>query len=155
MDASQIQEVTVRRLRPDDLEAVIAIDQEITGRRREEFFKLKLEQALSRTGVEASLGAEVDGRLKAFLLCWVFYGEFGQAEPFAVLDTLGVHPDFRGRGVGHAMLDQLRINLLGLNISCLQTQVSWHDHALIAFFSREGFAPARRIAMDLELRYTD
>ena len=55
------QTVVVRRLRPDDLEAVIALDARVTGRRRDEFFKLKLKQALSDTGIEVSLAAEFEG----------------------------------------------------------------------------------------------
>ena len=39
----ETERVVVRRLRPSDLEAVIATDAKATGRRRVEYFKLKLE----------------------------------------------------------------------------------------------------------------
>ncbi|HXV64133.1 MAG TPA: GNAT family N-acetyltransferase [Vicinamibacteria bacterium] len=143
--------VVVRRLLPEDLEAVIRVDEKATGRRREEYFKLKLRQALSDTGVQISLGAEIDGNFAGYLLARVYYGEFGSLEPAAVLDTLGVHPDFRRRGVGTALIDQLRTNLLGLGIRTLETEVSWKDTDLLAFFSREGFVPAGRLCLDLDL----
>lgn len=148
------QEVIIRRLRPDDLEAVIAVDAKVTGRRREEYFKLKLQQALSDTGIEVSLGAELDRIFCGFLLARVYYGEFGALERVAVLDTMDVHPDFRGRGVGTALIDQLRVNLLGLGIRALRTEVSWDNPALMAFFNRERFVPAPRFCLDLDLEAT-
>ncbi len=144
----------VRQLRPQDLEAVITLDSKAVGRRREEYFKVKLKQAMSDTGIQVSLGAEVDGIFAGFLLARVYYGEFGAPEPVAVLDTMGVHPDFRGRHVGAALIDQLRTNLLGLGIRTLQTEVSWRNPALLAFFHHEGFEPAPRFCLDLDLEKT-
>lgn len=143
--------VTVRRLRPQDLEAVIALDARSIGRRRDEYFKLKLKQALSDTGIEVSLAAEVDGVFAGFVLARVYYGEFGMMEPTAVLDTLGVRPELRGRHVGDALISQLGTNLLGLGIPRLQTEVAWDNIDLIAFFHHEGFHPAERLCLDLDL----
>jgi ribosomal protein S18 acetylase RimI-like enzyme len=143
--------VVVRPLRPDDLEAVIALDARNVGRRREEYFALKLAQNLKETGIKVSLAGECDGMFAGFLLARVYYGEFGSLEPVAVLDTLGVHPGFRRRGVGTALLDQLRKNLGALNIARLQTEVSWDEQELLGFFHREGFRPAPRLCLDLDL----
>ena len=112
-------QVLVRAVQPQDLEVVIAIDASILGRRRDEFFKLKLRQAFADTGVAVSLAAELDGRVVGFLLARVYYGEFGLTERAAVMDVIGVHPDFRGRQVGAALIDQLRTNLLALGIHTL------------------------------------
>lgn len=142
---------TIRNLRPRDLEAVIALDAKITGRRRDGYFKGKLDQALKETGVMVSLAAEADGAFAGFLLSRVFYGEFGETEAAAVLDTVGVHPAFRGKGVGRALLAQLRTNLLGLGIGRLHTEVSWDGTDLMGFFRSEGFRPAPRFCLDLDL----
>jgi ribosomal protein S18 acetylase RimI-like enzyme len=143
--------VTVRKLRPTDLEAVIALDARSIGRRRDEYFKLKLKHALSDTGIEVSLAAEIDGVFAGFLLARVYYGEFGTIEPTAVLDTLGVRPEVRGRHVGAALISQLGTNLLGLGIPRLQTEVPWENIDLISFFHHEGFRPAERLCLDLDL----
>ena len=144
--------VSVRRLRPADLEQVVALDARNTGRRREEFFKVKLAQNLAEAGIEVSLAAEVDGTFAGFLLARVFYGEFGTMHPAAVLDTFEVHPGCRGQGVGRALMDQLRTNLLGLGIPTLQTEVAWDNQQLLSFFHHLGFQPAPRICLvqDLE-----
>lgn len=148
------EEIVVRRLRPDDLESVIALDARAIGRRREEYFGLKLKQALSDTGIQISLGAELETSFVGFLLARVYYGEFGSLEPVAVLDTMGVHPDFQRRGVGSALIDQLRTNLLGLGIPSLATEVSWNNPGMLVFFQREGFRPAARLCLDLDLEKT-
>ncbi len=141
----------VRSLRPRDLEAVVRVDQRVTGRRREEYFRMKLQQALQESGIKVSLAAEIDGQFAGFLLARVFYGEFGAVEKVAILDTLGVEPDLAGRGVGRALLRQLRTNLLGLGIPRLETEVRWQDPELLSFFHHIGFLPAPRIALDLDL----
>ena len=143
--------ITIRGLRPDDLEAVIALDARNTGRRREEFFRLKLQQNLVESGIKVSLAATIDGIFCGFLLARVFYGEFGRTEPAAVLDTIDVHPDFRNRGVGKALLRQLRVNLRGLAVPRLQTEVAWENPDVLMFFHHEGFRPAPRICLDLDL----
>lgn len=147
----EVTDITVRRLRPADLEAVIALDAKNTGRRRTEYFKLKLAQALSDTGIEVSLAAEKDEMFAGFLLARVYYGEFGSTEKVAVLDTLGVHPDLRGKRIGHSLIRQLRTNLLGLGIPTLQTEVSFEDQDVMTFFQHTGFRLANRVCLDLDL----
>jgi GNAT superfamily N-acetyltransferase len=145
------QAVVVRGLKPEDLERVIALDAKHTGRRREEYFRIKLAQNLAETGIKVSLAAEIDGCFYGFLLARVYYGEFGTLEPTAVLDTIGVHPDFRKQGIGRALIRQLRTNLTGLGVPRLQTEVSWEDVELLVFFQHEGFRPADRFCLDLDL----
>jgi ribosomal protein S18 acetylase RimI-like enzyme len=142
-------EVVVRGLRPEDLDAVVAIDAKSTGRRREEYFRIKLRQNLAETGIKVSLAAEADGLFRGFLLARVYYGEFGTLEPVAVLDTLGVHPDTRGQGVGHALMEQLLVNLAGLGVRTLRTEVAWEDTSLLGFFHHERFRPAARLCLEL------
>lgn len=153
-DAPPRDTVLVRNLQPGDREAVIAIDAAGTGRRRERFLASKLSQAFADTGIAISLVAEIDGHVVGFALARVYYGEFGVMEPAAVLDVIGVAPDFRGRHVASALVDQLRTNLLGLGIGRLQTEVPWDNPDLLAFFHRERFVIAQRVCLDLDLDRT-
>ena len=146
----ETETIAVRRLKSDDLEPVIALDAKITGRRRSEYFKLKLDENLRETGILVSLAAELDRLFVGFLLARVYYGEFGVLEPVAVLDTFGVHPDFRRRGVGRALLDQLCTDLRGLNVTMLQTEVGWDNLPLMNFFQYAGFRPAPRFCLNLD-----
>jgi len=146
----ELEGVLVRNLRPSDLESVIALDAKLIGRRREEYFKLKLKLATNETGVEVSLAAEFDGLFVGFAIARVFYGEFGIAEPAAVLEVVGVHPDCGGSGVGHALLEQLTTNLLGLGVRRVSTEVGWDNQVMLGFLHHEGFQPARRFCLDLD-----
>ena len=136
-------DVVIRNLTAADLDAVIMLDAKNVGRRREEFFKLKLKQALSDTGITVSLAAEMKGSFVGFLLARVFYGEFGVTERVAVMDVIDVHPAFRGQHVATALLGQLRTNLEGLGIGVLRTEVGWENTELLGFFRREGFVMAQ------------
>ncbi len=146
-----LEETLVRGLRPEDIEAVITLDAKVVGRRREDYFRVKLQQNLTETGIKVSLAAELGSAFAGFLLARVYYGEFGAMEPVAVLDTLGVHPDFAHRGVGSALLLQLRKNLRALHVARLSTEVDWENQPLLRFFQREGFRPAPRFCLDLDL----
>ena len=146
--------VLVRNLQPKDVDALIAIDAAAVGRRRDSFLALKTKQAFADSGIAASLVAELDDHVVGFLLARVYYGEFGVVEPAAVLDVLGVHPDYRGRHVAAALVDQLRTNLLGLGIRTLQTEVRWGNPELLTFFQHEGFTIAPRLCLDLDLART-
>ncbi|MCA8961335.1 MAG: GNAT family N-acetyltransferase [Planctomycetes bacterium] len=146
--------VYVRNLRPDDLEAVIHLDFHVTGIRRDEFYKVKLSQALAGTGIEVSLAAEIEGIFCGFLLARVFYGEFGVMEQVAVLDTIAVHPDFQNQGAGDALLGQLKKNLRALGVPRLRTEVSWEDQELLGFFHREQFRPAPILCLEHDLTST-
>jgi ribosomal protein S18 acetylase RimI-like enzyme len=143
--------ILVRHLRPTDLESVVTLDARIVGRRRDEYFRVKLGESQQETGIRISLAAEQGGLFCGFLLAKVYYGEFGMLEPVAVLDTLGVHPGFRGRGVGAALLEQLRTNLAGLGVGSIRTEVSWDDQPLLGFFHRQGFRPSARLCLELDL----
>jgi ribosomal protein S18 acetylase RimI-like enzyme len=145
------ERVMVRGLKPSDLEPVIALDARVVGRRRDEYFKLKLQQNLTETGIKVSLAAEIDDCFCGFLLARMYYGEFGAPEPAAVLDTLGVHPDFRRQGVGTALMRQLGRNLRGLRVGELRTEVRWSDFEMLGFFHGQGFRPAGRLCLDLDL----
>jgi GNAT superfamily N-acetyltransferase len=146
--------VLVRRLQAGDLEAIVAIDAASVGRRRDRFLAQKMMQALSDTGIAVSLAAVLDDHVVGFALARVYYGEFGVVEPAAVLDVIGVHPDYRGRHVAAALVDQLRTNLLGVGIRTLQTEVQWGNLDLLTFFQREGFTIAPRLCLDLDLART-
>jgi len=136
----------VRTLSANDLEDVVRIDRKVTGRERRAYVQHALDEALRDSGVRISLAARVDGGLAGYLMARADLGDFGRTEPVAVLDTVGVAPDFGHRGVGRALLDQLLLNLEALRIERIETVVEADAPALLGFFQRAGFVPAQRLA---------
>ena len=143
--------IPVRSLREADLKALIAIDRRITGRDRSAYFERKLAEALHESDVRVSLVAELDGRPVGFIMARVDLGEFGRIEAAAVLDTIGVDPDYAGRGVGRALLSQLLANLATLRVDKVLTEVDWGDRELMAYLDRCGFKPSGRLSFDCVL----
>jgi predicted N-acetyltransferase YhbS len=141
-DRFPIRTVTAR-----DLSALIAIDRRITGRDRSAYFERKLDEALHESDIRVSLVAEQDGRPVGFIMARVDLGEFGRVEPTAVMDTIGVDPDFRQQGIGRALLSQLLMNLRTLRVERIRTETDWRDRDLLAFLGSCGFGPAQQLCL--------
>ncbi len=141
--------VVVRALRMDDCDRLVRMDLAISGRHRGTWYEGKLRRALEESDVRISLGAEIDGLLVGALLGSVQYGEFGQPDPVAILDTVLVDPAWSRRGVASAMLEQLVVNLRGLRIPRLRTELAWDELELLGFFGRAGFRPVPRLVLEL------
>ena len=144
-------DVVVRTMGTPDLEAIVAIDAHASGRRRPKYFELMLKRALQETDMQVSLVAELDRKPVGFIIGSIYFGEFGIVEPAATLETIAVDPRFRGRGVASALMRQFRLNLAALRVSRLRTEVSWDHFDLLAFLDREGFAPGRRLCLEIDL----
>ena len=143
--------VIVRSLTASDAPRLVRMDEAITGRNRTAWYEGKLKRALEESDIRISLGVERDGLLVGAVLGSLHYGEFGQPEPIAVLDTILVDPEFSAQGVGTALFDQLVKNLRALGIRSLRTEVAWDEHDLNRFLRRRGFAPAQRLVLELHL----
>lgn len=143
--------VLVRDLRESDAGAIVKIDRASTGRLRDEYYRAKVKAALAEPMLRTSLVAEIDGHPAGFLLAKVFYGEFGHAEPVAVIDSVGVDPKMRGRHVGQALMRQLTMNLTALRVERIETQVDWDQFDLLAFLAKNGFRPAARLCLERRL----
>ena len=143
--------VEVRTLTSADLDQVVRIDKEWTGRNRREYYQLKLKEAERDTGVKISLAALLDGQIAGFLLGRLYYGEFGRPEPVALLDSIAASKAVSGRHVGDALMRQLRMNLDALGIERIETVVDWKQIDLLSFFAKEGFRPAPRLCLEMEV----
>jgi GNAT superfamily N-acetyltransferase len=143
--------VTVRLLTLADAPRLVRMDQAITGRNRTAWYEAKLKRALKESDLQISLGAQLEGFLVGAVLGSLQYGEFGQPEPIAILDTILVDPGYARRGVGSALLESLTRNLRALGIERLRTEVAWDDHDLNRFLGLQGFVPAPRFVLELRL----
>lgn len=137
--------VVVRSLLPADLPAVIGVDRRVTGRDRTAYYKRKVAEALSESGVRVSQVAELDGAFVGFIMARVDFGEYGRAVATAVIDTIAVDPGFSGKGVGRALLGQLIGNLGSLRVESVNTEVDWDNFGLLQFLRGCGFKPSQRL----------
>jgi predicted N-acetyltransferase YhbS len=138
----------VRALEAGDLDDIIRIDQRVSGRRREDYIRELFDEAMNDSAVRVSLVARVDGIAAGFVMARTDFGDYGRAEPVAVLDTIGVDPDYAHRGVGHALLSQLFVNLAALRVERVETMVTREDFELLGFFYDAGFGQSQRLSFD-------
>lgn len=142
-------ELSIRMMKPQDLDAIVAIDEKITGTARPAYYRHKMEVTnVHDAQINASLVAEAGGNVVGFLMGTLFFGEFGIPESSAVLDTLGVDADCQDRGIGGALFDQFRTNMKAARVEKIYTLVDWNDHGLLKFFGNMGFAPSRRLSLE-------
>lgn len=141
----------VRSLASADLEAIVRLDRRITGRDRSRFIQRQLEEAMNESAIRISLIARKDGVPAGYLMAKADFGDFGRTAPVAVIDTIGVDPDFARRGVGSALLSQLFINLSALQVERLETVVAKENFDLLGFFYAAGFRASQRLAFVKQL----
>jgi predicted N-acetyltransferase YhbS len=144
--------IPVRTMTENDLHALITIDRRITGLSRDAYFRRKLAEALRASDIRVSLVAERDGGPVGFVMARVDLGEFGRVEPTAVLDTIGVDPDYRQIGVGRALLSQLLMNLATLRVESVRTEIDWNDRELLGYLDHCGFRPSQRLCLQCAVK---
>jgi len=140
--------IPVRTMFEGDLTALVAIDRRVTGRDRSAYLQRKLAEALHESDVRVSLIAERDGGPVGFIMARVDFGEFGRVEPTAILDTIGVDPEYRGFGIGRALVSQLLLNLMTLRVEQIRTELDWRDRDLLAFLDHCGFQPSQQLCFE-------
>jgi len=139
----------VRTLSPDDLEAVVTLDQQFSGVSRLDFFSKRLQAQHQSPATFISLSASIDGHVAGFVSCYMLEGEFGGTKPIAVLDAIGVDREYQRRGVGHELFDALIEQVRQQGGRELQSVVEWDQPDLLRFFSDAGFKLANRHVLEL------
>lgn len=141
----------VRPMAPDDLREIVRIDRGITGRDRGSYIAARVAEAMDDSAIRVSLTARRDGAIVGFVMARADLGDYGRAEPVAVVDTLGVDVGHSRRQVGRALLEQLFTNLAALQIERVETQVGSTQLPLLSFFQQNGFQPSQRLAFTRRL----
>jgi ribosomal protein S18 acetylase RimI-like enzyme len=136
----------VGMLKESDLEGIAQIDRRLTGRNRRGYLCRTIGEALGDSALRVSLAAKADGTVAGYLMARLDYGDFGRAEPVAVIDTIGIDPLRAHQGIGRALLSQLFVNLSALGVERVETVVAPGNLDLMGFFYSAGFMPAERLS---------
>lgn len=140
--------IAVRPVELSDLDAIVRIDEKLSGQTRTEYWRQRLEVAALRPPW-MSLVAETDGRVVAFLLGWVGESEFGIAQPTAWVDLIGVDPPYRGRGVARTLLRRFVDSGRELRaVGKVATLIDLGQADVREFFTRVGFHHGPMIQME-------
>lgn len=140
MDSSH--ELKVRRLARTDLDAVVALDAEVSGRTRRAYFERRLAAALRQPELHAQFAAEEAGVLRGHALGRVLEGEFGRTQPGLRLEVISVAPAAQSRGIGRALHRALEDEARKRKFADIRTGAAWRDHAMLRFLDGVGYALA-------------
>ncbi len=141
--------VTVRRMRLQDTEAVLRIDEKITGTPHEVQWESRIIDHLSQNPL-GCLVAEVDGKVAGFIFGDIRGWEFAIPKS-GWIEIVGVDPDHQGKGVARALIEKLHHYFRNHNVERVMTMVNWNDAGLVSFFRALGFERSEFIVLDREV----
>ena len=145
-----LENVEIRPLKREDLDAIVEIDEKVLGEHRRGYWERKLETRNSKVS-QSSFVAEVDGKVAGFILGDVSGWEFGVPDTIGWIDTIGVDPTFQKQGVATALAHELVKNLRTLGVKTIYTLVSWKDWDLLQFFHAMGFTRGDMINLEMKI----
>ncbi len=142
-------DVAIRAVEVSDLDAIVRIDEKLSGQTRKTFWQTRIETAALRPPW-MSLVAEMDGRIVGFLMGWVSESEFGIVDTTGWIDLIGVDPPYRGRGVAKALVERFVRSGQDLRaISKVATLIDLTQADVRDFFVGLGFRHGPMIQMEM------
>jgi len=146
---NSIENVKIRTLRKEDLDAIVAIDERVLGESRRNYWEKKLE-LMNNKASQISLVAEIEREVVGFILGDISGWEFGVPETIGWIDTIGIEPAFQKKGLATALARELIQNLRSFGVKTIYTLVSWNDWDLLQFFHAMGFSRGDMINLELK-----
>ena len=139
--------IKIRLMKIDDFDAVVGIDKKVLKTSRLNYYEMKFDKLFkSKEFLPTSLVAEKeDGTVVGFVMGELYMGEYGISQDGATLDTIGVDPDCRHKGIGKKLINEFINHLRNLGVKKINTLVDKNDSRLIQFFMANKFNPSKNI----------
>jgi len=141
MTSSATREPAALHIRPAvrrDIPAVIALDEEITGIAKHQYWRETFEQYGARRRVPRFfLVAESGGRMEGFIIGEVRAWEFGEP-PCGWIFAVQVRPGTRLKGVGTQLFNALCDAFRRAGVQKVRTMMLRSNHLVLSFFRSQG-----------------
>lgn len=147
--------IAIRPARPGDLQQIVALDAEITGVGKREYWKGLIERTSRARQPEGyflvaegplDAGAAVLGFIEGEIRAW----EFGSA-PCGWVYVLSVRPDARLQGLGQVLLDALAATFRRAGITRMRTMVLRNNRLVMQFFRAAGMMAGPYLELEKEI----
>jgi len=146
--------LNIREVGPDDLDAIAAIDQQVSGVKKTRYWRDTLRLHGSNKGKEFFLVAERERRIIGFIMGEIRAWEFGSPACGWVY-AIGVAQDHLQAGVGSRLLDALCSHFRQARVTKVRTMIARQDHELLSFFRSYGMMAGPFQQLELELGTVD
>jgi ribosomal protein S18 acetylase RimI-like enzyme len=145
------RELSVRPVRRADLEAVIAIDTQVTGLEKRDYWR----SVYRRYGESAAPGAqflvaESGGEVVGFIIGEVRDWEFG-APPCGWVFAIDVRPDARQAGIGTRLLESILAGFRRAGVRKVRTMLASDNTLILSFFRSQGMMAGRFIPLEMDI----
>jgi ribosomal protein S18 acetylase RimI-like enzyme len=144
---------TIRRVQGVDFADIMALDQQVTGRAKAEYWR----DILGRFGQHRQvdrffLVADSPGRKKVvgFIIGEIRAWEFGSA-PCGWVFALSVDPAARLHGIGEALFDAISVEFRKAGVDKMRTMVARDNRLHLLFFRSEGMMAGPYIQLEKDL----
>jgi len=150
--ATQRNDLSIRPVRRGDLDAVIAIDTQVTGLEKRDYWR----SVYRRYGESALtpgaqfLVAEADGEVIGFVIGEVRDWEFG-APPCGWVFAIDVRPDARLAGIGTRLLASICAGFSRAGVRKVRTMLASDNTLILSFFRSQGMMAGRFIPLEMDL----
>ncbi len=148
---TQRTDPTIRPVRRGDLEEVIAIDTQVTGLEKRDYWR----SVYRRYGESAITGAqflvaEAGGRVVGFVIGEVRDWEFG-APPCGWVFAIDVRPEARQAGIGTRLLQSICAGFRRAGVRKVRTMLASDNTLILSFFRSQGMMAGRFIPLEMDL----
>ena len=132
-----MQNITIRKLKPEDTDDITQIYAAITQKSVEADFKILVKEHAERSE-GACFVAEMDQKVIGFMISYILTLGFG-IDKSAWIATLGVNPDYMGQGIGAELAARVFEFYKAEGVTSVYTSVRWDSTDLLSFFKTLGF----------------
>jgi ribosomal protein S18 acetylase RimI-like enzyme len=145
-----LKKVKIRRMKKEDLVAVVAIDEKVLGEKRFDYWERKIDvpEDLSEIG---GLVAEFDEKIIGFILGELSGREFRAPGNIGWVDTIGIDPTFQRKGLASLLLTHMVEHLRKRGVEVIHTLVNWSSWDLLQFYKTAGFTRGDMINLELKI----
>ncbi len=148
---AQSADLLVRPVRARDLDSIIAIDAQITGIEKAEYWQERFHRYGERKRQPCFfLVAECDGGIDGFIIGEVRDWEFGTPACGWVFG-ISVRPEARLSGIGTRLLDALCNCFKNAGVSKVRTLLVFDDMLVMTFYRSQGMMAAPIITLERNL----
>lgn len=148
--------VRIRRVQSADLTKIIALDQQVTGLAKHEYWR-DIFRRYGRREVEDGFflvaefrGRDGDTRLAGFMIGEVRAWEFG-SRPCGWIFALSVEPKLRQRGIGEALFSAISAEFKKVGVRKMRTMVARDSSLPLLFFRGEGMTAGPYLQLEKDL----